>query len=408
MLTLTLISVTLIFHIYPAMASGTICIKADGSVDPPTAPISSLDNITYTFTDDISDSIVVERNNIIIDGDGHTLQGSGSGNGFYLNSTNNVIIKRTNIEDFEIGILLEFAFGSGIFENTMTNNSHSGIFLIASENNSISGNIVTNNWIGVGFEIEVNHNSIVGNKITNNGADGIFINDQSNYNIVIENYVADNAGGIYIGPLPCSGNLIFHNNFIDNVNHQAIVTSTEPSINTWDDGYPSGGNYWSDYTSRYPSAQEIDSSGIWDTPYNIDEDNQDNYPLIEPWGPPPSGITAIVDFNPNTLNLKSHGKWITARIQLPEEYNAEDIDASTILLNGAIAPLIEAKQNGHGVKELVVRFDRVTVALWIYQSVGTQHEVSLTITGELKNGTTFEGTDTIWALWRGYSSSYKR
>lgn len=88
--------------------------------------------------------------------------------------------------------------------------------------------------------------------------------------------------------------------------------------------------------------------------------------------------------------------------------NTKDIDASTILLNGTITPLLEAKRNGHSVKEFVVRFDRVTVASWIYQRVGTQREVSLTITGELKDGTTFEGTDTIWVLWRGYSSSYKR
>ena len=37
----------------------------------------------------------------------------------------------------------------------------------------------------------------------------------------------------------------------------------------WDDGYPSGGNYWSDYASRYPNATEIGSSGIGDTEYLI-------------------------------------------------------------------------------------------------------------------------------------------
>lgn len=39
----------------------TIYIRADGSVDPPAAPISSVDNVTYTFTDNIYDNIVVER-----------------------------------------------------------------------------------------------------------------------------------------------------------------------------------------------------------------------------------------------------------------------------------------------------------------------------------------------------------
>ncbi len=425
MLALMIIGVTLTFNVHPAMASETVYIRADGSIDPPTAPISSVDDITYTFTDDIYDSIVVERSNIIIDGNGHTLQGSGAydSRGMDLFERENVTVQNTQVKNWYYGIWLYFSSNSSIFENNMTNNYGAGIFLVASENNSVSGNIVTNNWIGIGLEIEVNYNSIVGNKITNNSADGIFINDLSNNNTIIENYVANNVGGIYIGPLPCFGNFIFHNNFINNTSHQALVASWEPSINTWDDGYPSGGNYWSDYLSRYFGAQELDDSGIWDTPYNIDETNQDNYPLIEPWAAPtPSGITAKVDITPETLNLKSKGKWITARIQLPEGYDPADIDASTILLNGTIAPVFDhpkhgsvestskylVSHNGKGARELTVRFDRTSVASWIYQNVGRQHDVSLTITGELKDGTPFEGTDTIYALWPSYGSSYKR
>jgi hypothetical protein len=52
------------------------------------------------------------------------------------------------------------------------------------------------------------------------------------------------------------------------------------SNNTWDDGYPSGGNYWSDYRTRYPGAVENDSSGIWNTPYNVSSGNIDRYPLM--------------------------------------------------------------------------------------------------------------------------------
>ncbi|HEX9261603.1 MAG TPA: hypothetical protein VF893_03660, partial [Candidatus Bathyarchaeia archaeon] len=55
---------------------------------------------------------------------------------------------------------------------------------------------------------------------------------------------------------------------------------TLESTNVWDDGYPSGGNYWSDYQNRYADAKETDSSGIWNTPYVIDDKNQDRYPLV--------------------------------------------------------------------------------------------------------------------------------
>ncbi|UCC59173.1 MAG: hypothetical protein JSW14_04915 [Candidatus Bathyarchaeum sp.] len=52
---------------------------------------------------------------------------------------------------------------------------------------------------------------------------------------------------------------------------------------TWDNGFPSGGNYWSDYQTRYPNATEVGTSGIGDIPYIINENNQDNYPLMEPF-----------------------------------------------------------------------------------------------------------------------------
>jgi parallel beta-helix repeat protein len=74
-----------------------------------------------------------------------------------------------------------------------------------------------------------------------------------------------------------TGNVIYHNNFDGNV-YQAIVSMPEQNI--WDDGYPSGGNYWSDYKTRYPNAKEIDASGIWDTQYVIDANNIDHYPLM--------------------------------------------------------------------------------------------------------------------------------
>jgi hypothetical protein len=59
------------------------------------------------------------------------------------------------------------------------------------------------------------------------------------------------------------------------------------SVNFWDSGYPSGGNYWSDYEERYPNATEINDSGIWNTPYVIDANNKDNYPIIPEF---PSGV----------------------------------------------------------------------------------------------------------------------
>ena len=78
-----------------------------------------------------------------------------------------------------------------------------------------------------------------------------------------------------------SNNTIYHNNFINNPTQAYDGSFNSPfSVNTWDNDYPSGGNYWSDYQSKYPSATEIDNSGIGNTPYIIDPNNTDRYPLL--------------------------------------------------------------------------------------------------------------------------------
>jgi nitrous oxidase accessory protein NosD len=73
-----------------------------------------------------------------------------------------------------------------------------------------------------------------------------------------------------------TNNIVFHNSF--NANDAQSYSLESQSV--WDDGYPNGGNYWSDFQNLYPDAQELDSSGIWDTPYTIDDNNEDNYPLV--------------------------------------------------------------------------------------------------------------------------------
>ncbi|TSA55389.1 hypothetical protein D4R42_05640 [bacterium] len=78
-------------------------------------------------------------------------------------------------------------------------------------------------------------------------------------------------------------NFICHNNFVDNqkdVNdavYNAWWLEASPAVNIWDNGYVSGGNYWSNYT-----GEDADSDEIGDTPYVIDEKNQDHYPILTP------------------------------------------------------------------------------------------------------------------------------
>ena len=75
-------------------------------------------------------------------------------------------------------------------------------------------------------------------------------------------------GGIHIRT---GGNIIYHNNLIDN-----SVQAVDAASNEWD--FEGEGNYWSDYT-----GEDLDGDGIGDTPYVIDEDSQDRCPLMKRW-----------------------------------------------------------------------------------------------------------------------------
>jgi len=170
------------------------------------------------------------------------------------------------------GISLHYSPNCSVFDNDANNNGILGIGLMNCSKSSVFSNNANNNeWDGIA--IDQSHNcSVSGNNASNNGGDGIELGYSSNCSIS-GNAVTYNEWGIRAWG---SGNKIFHNNFIGNT-LQAVV---DTFVNIWDDDYPSGGNYWSDYQERYPNATEIDGTGIWDTPYVIDENNQDNYPIV--------------------------------------------------------------------------------------------------------------------------------
>ena len=325
MLTLLVVGMlALASHIQQVKASGTIYIRADGSVDPDTAPVSSVDNITYSLTDnivgDVPDgfsAIVVERSNITIDGNEYTLLGNQSGSGFMLENVRNVTIKNIEIKQFVFGIylnhsssnsIIENVFNSNSFEcirlyessnniiagnnlilndvdgitlygssnNTMTKNylmsNYDGIRLYESSNNSITENIVVENYYGISLTSS-SDNNIVNNSVTANYGTGISLRWSSNENRMMQNHIASNIlRGLCFDE--SSNNHIYHNNFVDNGEQVNNINST----NIWDDSYPSGGNYWSDYT-----GQDLDVDGIGDTSYPIDAYNEDRYPLMGPF-----------------------------------------------------------------------------------------------------------------------------
>ena len=152
--------------------------------------------------------------------------------------------------------------------------ARSGIYLQDSYNSSVASNIITDNGYGIQLG-DSNSCTIRGNVVVNNDWPGIALY-WSHRNIVTDNDMKANMRGIRLSG--SSDNVFIHNNIIGNT---AQTDLSGENANLWDEGYPSGGNYWSDY-----NGADSNGDGIGDTPYTIDEKNQDSYPLMNPYVSP--------------------------------------------------------------------------------------------------------------------------
>jgi parallel beta-helix repeat protein len=155
---------------------------------------------------------------------------------------------------------------------------------IAADNVSLRGFTIRDGSWGI-FITESDFNIISGNSVTANQY-GIYLLaackcNPSSRNTIRNNLISHNEVGIYLDV--SDYNTIYHNNFIDNTIHADIGFG---EVNTWDDDYPSGGNYWSNsstidlYTGSYQN--ETGKDGLGDTAFVIEgEGNQDHYPLVD-------------------------------------------------------------------------------------------------------------------------------
>ncbi|MDH7477751.1 MAG: NosD domain-containing protein [Candidatus Bathyarchaeota archaeon] len=327
-------------------AATIIFILSDGNIDPPTVPILRSGEV-YSFSNDIYAEIVVQRSNIIIDGSNFKLQGDRTLNstGIYLSNVSNVVVKRVHVTEFFCAIKIANSKSCTITENNVTN-SDFGLWIEYSTENIVSKNNLENLWCGVnvayshktqifdnalsiseygiildwsaenvvaqnnftdnGSSINLawsKNNAVIGNLVigkAKNSWQGIRLHSSSN-NTILENRIEstlyalrllydttentirnNNISSNIYGVITwyASNNTIYHNRFVGN-NEQAKCYA---SSNWWDSGYPSGGNYWSNYAGvdekSGANQDQPGSDGIGDTPYIIDDKNVDNYPLV--------------------------------------------------------------------------------------------------------------------------------
>lgn len=174
-----------------------------------------------------------------------------------LNATKGVYIGRdsgnnnvlgNNISHNQYGINIEYSDGNNISKNNISLNSLYDMYIYSSNNNIVTGNIISD------------------------GDYGIRIKGSKN-NEIFRNLIINNQRGLYF----CCGarnNIMYYNTFKQNSEYNAYDSLGNQCNNG------SVGNYWDDYTEKYPDAIELD--GIWNTPYNISGGNQDKYPLVNP------------------------------------------------------------------------------------------------------------------------------
>ncbi|HEC94566.1 MAG TPA: DUF11 domain-containing protein, partial [Thermoplasmatales archaeon] len=205
----------------------------------------------------------------------------------------------------------------------ISNNSHWGVFLAYAKSF-----IVTN------CEIKYNHMGVA-----------IWPCDSStvkNCNISNNNYGVYIPSGEWIGGWRYNySNMIYHNNFVDNT-----VQAYDAENNIWDNGYPSGGNYWSDY-----NGSDNDGDGIGDTPYYVPGgSSRDRYPLMQPWNGslPTPDISFVADDVDDTITVTSISpagvSWSNVRVECYNDSN----QSAVIPMNGTIeaGDVIDVKKAG--------------------------------------------------------------
>jgi parallel beta-helix repeat protein len=227
-------------------------------------------------------------------------------------SSGNIITNNILTENYNGIYLLSNSANNTISENIVNGNAYNGIYLSTSSNNTIMGNLAAYSSRGIELYYSSDNNNLEENNIIMNGeglridysssnrinqnqigqnAYGILMFYSTNNNIVENSITGNNQSGIYIWS-ETSGNEFYHNK-MDNPNQVHNLGS----LNVWDNGYPSGGNYWSDYIdiddNKGPYQNITGSDGVWDNPYIIDSNNTDLYPLAFPYETQPPTVTIL-------------------------------------------------------------------------------------------------------------------
>lgn len=249
-------------------------------------------------------------------------------------SSDEITVKNLNLRNNDVGVTLAYTTNS-LIENVTATGDFIPIFLDWSDHNIVNGNNVTHNG-GAGIALEhSNYNNITFNYVHDTNGSGIWLEDTKHNTVignhvsssrrgsmqefdgagilvddsylckVIDNTVTGNEHGIVVGAGPAQNNIVIRNSIVENDigfilldargnkiyhndflwNDVTVQTYLNTAGTTFYGNYPLGGNYWSNHSSvdlySGPYQNETGSDGIGDTPYIVDSNHQDEYPLVK-------------------------------------------------------------------------------------------------------------------------------
>ena len=237
------------------------------------------------------DAIVLDwSSNITVDG--NEMWGNGDWGVFTYEADDLVIRNNTIANNGWAGIELSLGSDRILVEgNRVANHNVAGLIADTASNVTIVNNTFPDNDFNVDLTNSVDV-LIRNNTVATSTADGITITGGARLTVE-ENNITGNGGGVLA--VGTTGLLVRHNAFWGNLPQAA----DNAGANAWDDGYPSGGNYWSDYagvdTCSGPNQNICPlPDGIGDTPYVIDADSRDRYPLMQPFTTGRAGYTVTI------------------------------------------------------------------------------------------------------------------
>ncbi len=187
-------------------------------------------------------------------------------------------------EDNDFGISLHNTQYTRIRDCRFVGNRWGVSAATSQERNEIQHNQFLENKQG-GLQLDTFQNcQILGNQIEENTGVGLQLNTAQNNTVINNVFDHNNGTGICLSS-DSHKNILFHNALINNT-----LNAYDEGNNTWNDTYPSGGNFWSDYTGEDlfsgPAQNQTPSDGIGDVPYNLSGENAtDYYPymIAEGW-----------------------------------------------------------------------------------------------------------------------------